>query len=57
MIDVLLAVIPAAAFYLIGRMHGHDAAMREESRLAESVRQEIVELRKWKADHVGKEKA
>lgn len=49
-------VVLSVAGYLLGRVHGHEAAMREESRLAESVRQEIVELRKWKAEHIGKEK-
>lgn len=56
MIDAIFMPIVAITFYLIGRVHGHDAAKATEARLLESSVQELKELRKWKADNIGKEK-
>ena len=54
----MLEVLGITAVLIIVFKAGHDLAGRAagdiEAKLSDEVKQELIELRKWKADHIGK---
>lgn len=51
MILLLLGIV-AVVFYTMGSSHAKESAAREAAKLENAMKQELIDLRKWKADHI-----
>jgi hypothetical protein len=54
MINALIGLLAGYACYLFGFTRGEASAKADEKKLEDTMKAELIELRRWKADNVGK---